>query len=462
LVGIKAAAGSESNRATQTFRISFSEPVRNVDASDFRLSGTGTATGVVGAIAAVSPVNGAASNYDLTVNEISGLGRLQLDLKTTGTAIEDAQGNPIALSKSQAGSIEVDRVGAISTVATDDLLSLVEASNPNGLKVKGTVSQALANQQLDLLVLGTLLVSATVQSDGSWSAVVPTSAINGLSDGPHTLSLSNNQGPLAGGTRQITIDRVAPTLSHNTSANPFSDALLNRAETADGLTIKGTTNAQANQSVDLRLGDLNTRATVQQNGTWEAQFTSTELANLRDGSISLGLEVSDLAGNRTSADHSLTLDTTALVNLAPISSDGWINIAESSQALTISGVVEGVEDGRTVNISVGANQASLTNPYTATITGGAFSRTITASDLTWTNGTTYQVSVSGTDLAGNSFSDTKAVTADLTPPTVALKLAVGSAAPLPISDSSFTGAINTAGTLWCSAAPPAAMPPPLR
>jgi hypothetical protein len=55
--------------------------------------------------------------------------------------------------------------------------------------------------------------------------------------------------------------------------------------------------------------------------------------------------------------------------------------------------------------------------------------------------------VSGTDRAGNPFSQTQVLMADLEAPTVDLKLAVGSTAPLAISNSRFQGPINTANSL---------------
>lgn len=150
-VSIKAAPGSESNRAVQTFRLGFSEPVRNVDATDFELRETGTASGFVSGIQALRPVNGVASEYDLTISGITGQGNLVLELKSSETGIQDAVGNPLGVSRIYSGNLEVDRVGAISTVGSDDRLNLTELTNPKGLQVKGTVSEALAGQQLELL-----------------------------------------------------------------------------------------------------------------------------------------------------------------------------------------------------------------------------------------------------------------------------------------------------------------------
>ena len=451
LANIKANSNSRSNRATQTFRISFSEAVRHVDPSDFRLSGTGSATGVVGAIQAVSPVNGVATDYDLTVTEISGLGRLILQPISADTGIRDAVGNPIALDSSRAGSIEVDRVGAISTVALDDRLSLVEITNSQGLEVQGTVSLALAGQQLDLSAAPvgnanavTALVSTTALSDGSWNAVVPLSVLNQLTTtGDYTLTLKQAASTL--GTRAFAIDRIAPSLPNPTNDpanNPaLVDLLLNRAETSNGLTIKGSSDAENGQTVAVRFGQLRSEATVV-NGSWEAQFSRTELGALNEGSVNLGFEVSDLAGNRTKFDTSLTLDTTAGLYLAPLAADGWMNGAERSQPLTINGLVNGIENGRTLTVTVkDANNQPVAANAAVTISNGAFSYQVAANTFT-TDNATYTVEVSGTDAAGNPAVATGTFTTDYTAPTVDLKLGIGSQTPVDLSG--YSGAVNAA------------------
>ncbi len=73
------------------FRVTFSENVNGVDISDFSLTTTGT---VAGTIASVSAATGA--TIDVTVNTISGIGSLRLDLKSSGTGINDTPGNPLS------------------------------------------------------------------------------------------------------------------------------------------------------------------------------------------------------------------------------------------------------------------------------------------------------------------------------------------------------------------------------
>ena len=449
LVAITVAPGSESNRAAQTFRVSFNEPVRGLDATDFKLGNTGTASGRVSAVQAVNASNGLAVDYDVTVNAISGLGRLVLDLKTSVSGITDASGNPLAAGPTSSGSIEVDRVGTFSKVAGDDRLSLAEATNANGVKLKGTVSETLAGQSLDLWIGSALLTTVVAQSDGSWSGVVPKSSLDPLATGDYTLVLKQSSSTL--GTKAFAIDREPPTLSNpttDTALNAFfsGGALLNAAETAAGLTLQGTTDAEANQQVEVQLGGLRGLATVA-NGNWELTFQSEALQSLNDGPIPLSLFVSDLAGNSTTANYTLTLDRFAAVSLAKISGDGWINRAESSQPLAIRGVVDGVEDGQPVSILVGSRSSNASAPFTATVSAGAFSISVPAGELAWIDGQSYDVTVSGSDLAGNPFTVTQVLKADLVAPIADLKLKIGTGPAIAVGNPRFQGPINTATSL---------------
>jgi hypothetical protein len=74
-----------------SFSVSFSEDVTGVDASDFLLRATGSATGTVASVVALD-----ARNYVVVVTGVAGAGTLGVDLAPAGTGIADAAGNPIA------------------------------------------------------------------------------------------------------------------------------------------------------------------------------------------------------------------------------------------------------------------------------------------------------------------------------------------------------------------------------
>ena len=73
------------------FRVTFSEPVSGVDASDFTATLGG---GLTGAISGVSAPTGTA--VDVTVGPLSGEGTVRLDVNAAGTGITDAAGNVLS------------------------------------------------------------------------------------------------------------------------------------------------------------------------------------------------------------------------------------------------------------------------------------------------------------------------------------------------------------------------------
>ncbi|TPE42501.1 LamG-like jellyroll fold domain-containing protein [Pontibacter mangrovi] len=88
-------SGQSTTATSVTFRTTFSEPVTGVDASDFM---TTTVSGnVSGSIAsgALTSVGSQGTAFDVAVSGISGTGTLRLDLKGSGTAINDTAGNAI-------------------------------------------------------------------------------------------------------------------------------------------------------------------------------------------------------------------------------------------------------------------------------------------------------------------------------------------------------------------------------
>jgi hypothetical protein len=77
--------------ASVNFTVTFSEPVTGVNAIDFSLTRTGTLTG-----GSVTGISGGPSIYTVSVNTGTGNGTLRLDLKASGTGIQDLAGNPIS------------------------------------------------------------------------------------------------------------------------------------------------------------------------------------------------------------------------------------------------------------------------------------------------------------------------------------------------------------------------------
>jgi len=84
---INIVGNSANNANTETYNVTFSKPVTGVDASDFTLVSSGTASG------AISSVSGSGTNWTVTVGNVTGDGNLRLDLNNTGDHISDSYSN---------------------------------------------------------------------------------------------------------------------------------------------------------------------------------------------------------------------------------------------------------------------------------------------------------------------------------------------------------------------------------
>ena len=83
------ASTNPTSASSVDYTLTFSEPVTDLDSSDFTLTVTGTISG-----AAVGNIIGSGETYTVTVNTGSGTGTLRLDIPATAT-INDRAGNPL-------------------------------------------------------------------------------------------------------------------------------------------------------------------------------------------------------------------------------------------------------------------------------------------------------------------------------------------------------------------------------
>jgi hypothetical protein len=105
---------SPNNLSVEHFTVTFSAPVNGVDASDFTLVGTGTASGAIGS------VSGSGTTWTVTLNSVSGTGTLRLDLNNAGDPITDNFGNRLTAAHTGDQSYTIDHTAPIVTVTTNE------------------------------------------------------------------------------------------------------------------------------------------------------------------------------------------------------------------------------------------------------------------------------------------------------------------------------------------------------
>ncbi|MFP3334800.1 Ig-like domain-containing protein, partial [Pseudomonas sp. SIMBA_064] len=91
--------------------------------------------------------------------------------------------------------------------------------------------------------------------------------------------------------------------------------------------------------------------TVDANGNWTVPLTTAELSLLPDATYPVTVTATDAAGNSTTINSSLVLDTTPpVLNVAAFTGDNALNYAESIQPQSLSGTAAGAEPGSVVSI----------------------------------------------------------------------------------------------------------------
>lgn len=122
-------------------------------------------------------------------------------------------------------------------------------------------------------------------------------------------------------------------------ASVAGDNIITAPEKAAGVAISGT--AEANGSVELKLGTVTRLVAVDANGNWSTTLQADDLP-AADGSYTLSATAIDAAGNRapevTSKVIMNTTGTAAIIGT--ISEDGYVNAKEAAAPVKVMGTAE--------------------------------------------------------------------------------------------------------------------------
>ncbi|MEP8662358.1 Ig-like domain-containing protein [Enterobacter cloacae] len=337
------------------------------------------------------------------------VGALAAGTVTVTVEGQSSAGNPVSISH----DVTVDLASvaiSIDAIATDDVINAPEKGAD--LVLSGNTSNVEANQTVTI-TFGGKSYTATVGTDGKWTATVPAADLAGLKDGNASVqvSVTNVNGNSASAGREYSVDATAPSVTINTLA---TDDILNAAEAQADLTVSGTSTAEAGQTVTVSLNGKDYTATVGSDGNWTLNVPAADLAGLADGSVTVTASVSDKAGNPASVDHNLTVDVTVpQVTISTIAGDDVINIAEHGQAQIISGIATGAAAGDKVTVTIGGQS------YTTVLdAAGNWSVGVPASVISGLSDGSVTVTASVTDAAGNTGTGTHSVTVDTGLPSV--------------------------------------------
>ncbi|WP_235404774.1 Ig-like domain-containing protein [Enterobacter quasiroggenkampii] len=331
---------------------------------------------------------------------------------TVSVSAEDAWGNTVAAEH----PIELDLNAVavtIDTVSGDDLLNAAEkgadltlSGQTQGVEAGQTVVVKFADQTF----------TAQVQQDGSWSLTVPASAMETLIDGRAQVSVSvtNVNGNSAEASRVVTVDTLPPAI---TLDNLTADNIINAAEAQQDLALRGTSSAEAGQTVTVTLNGKTYQTTVQTDGTWQLIVPAADVGALNDGIVTVTATVSDVAGNSSSADRVGLVDATVpQVTINDFVTDtNTVNQLAHSQAQILSGSVTGAAAGDLVTITI--NSVDYTTVVDA---AGNWSLGLPASVVQGLTDGTWTIDVSVTDKSGNTGSTSLDVVVNTVTPVIGI------------------------------------------
>ena len=278
------------------------------------------------------------------------------------------------------GTVVIDT--SAPTVAINDL-----TINDTTPELTGTVNDPNA---IVVVTIDGNDYTATNNGDGTWT--LADDVVATLAEGSYSVSVTATDaaGNTVTNTGMVVIDTTAPTVAIND---------LTTNDTTPELT--GTVN-DPNAVVVVTIDGNDYTATNNGDGTWT--LADDVVATLAEGSYSVSVTAKDAAGNTVTNTGTVVIDTTA-----PTVAINDLTTNDTTQELT--GTVNDPNAVVVVNIDG--------NDYTATNNGDG---TWTLADdvvATLAEGS-YPTSVSATDAAGNTVTNTGTVVIDTTAPTVAI------------------------------------------
>ncbi|WP_196094632.1 Ig-like domain-containing protein [Enterobacter roggenkampii] len=343
------------------------------------------------------------------VSDVLNLANTLYTVSVSGT---DSVGN----SGSAGATLLVDTVlpqVIINTFAGDNLVNNAEAGVDQTLS--GRVTGAAAGDTVSVTVGGKSF-TATVGSDLTWSVKIPSADLKAFGDGDltFTASVTNSHGNTGTGERDININAQLPGLRVNTISG---DDVVNAIEQQQDLTVTGaSTHLAAGTPIVVTINNVEYNAVVTASGGWSIGVPATDLQAWTAGEVTVSVSAKDAWGNTVAAEHPIELDLNAVaVTIDTVSGDDLLNAAEKGADLTLSGKTQGVEAGQNVVVKF-ADQT-----FTAQVQqDGSWSLTVPASAMETLIDGRAQVSVSVTNVNGNSADASRVVTVDTLPPAITL------------------------------------------
>ncbi|GLY62154.1 hypothetical protein Pcaca05_30110 [Pectobacterium carotovorum subsp. carotovorum] len=371
-----------------------------------------TVTATLGGVTYTGIVD-AAGNWTISL-PANGLQNLPNGTTALQVSVSDAAGNSSTLTS----NVTVARTPPTLTAgnfATDNILNSTEVQSSQLLT--GTASPSSAGQTVTTTLNGKTY-SGTIGSDGTWSITIPSADLSNLSDGNYSVvtRLTDAAGNTTTTTQTLVVDANplnAPVVTIGTFA---SNNIIDGAEARVSQVLSGTSkNVEQGQTVTISFNGKPYTAQVLSNGSWSTTISDADMALLVNGSQTITVSVSDVAGNTATSSSTVTVNTNASgLSIAPITGDNQLNVLEAANGITINGGAVNVAPGTDVNVILNGKT------YTVQVQpDGTWSATIQPGDLQVLGDGVITVNVTAVDQAGNALSGTQQLGVSIHNPPVA-------------------------------------------
>lgn len=308
------------------FNITFSESVGTIDASDFVLAGTASAT------ASIQSVSGSNSSYVISVNTGSGQGDLRVDFIDDDTIV-DVAGNAIDGVGNQTITGQSHSVDHVAPTIVSFVGDPTSPTNASLVDYTVTFDEPVVNVGLSDFALTSSGVTGAMLSNISGSGMTYVLSVNtGTGDGSVELTVSptatiddlaGNPMAVSNTTSGVTVvDKTRPTVSSLT----VSPSVTNAATAVYNVTFSEPVTGFDAGDVTLSANGLTGVSITQVTGTG-AVYQVEISTGTGDGTIGMTIEsdqgIFDLAGNErvTGAGIGpLTVDKTAptVISVTPV------------------------------------------------------------------------------------------------------------------------------------------------
>ena len=397
----QAPAAEHTNANTLTFRVTFSEDVKNVGTTDFAVTAPGGGTATTGGVTGVAPRNDADSAgatqparvFRVTVssgNLASYDGRVGLGFATSPTIADEADNALTATTPSGANqSYTVDNTAPAATLARADGASTTLNAAFN-VTLTFTEANGLQTSGAGAFVVGDLEVtngSATVTGGPLvWTAnVTPDSGV----DGNVTVRLPANRvrdpagnGNVLVGPLNVPVDTTAPTMSSVARSSPTAqvtnaNTLVWRVTFSEEVAVSA--GAFGTNPVVTGTTVAATAVTDSPDTAWDVELSGGTSVVGRNGAIALTLadasKITDTAGNALTGGLAAGAETYTHDNTGPSATIAGPASHDGSTAFTVTVTFDEAVYGFT------ADDLDATNANTGNLQGSdggtEFSVTVT-------------------------------------------------------------------------------------